>query len=83
MNVSLTDELVDFAKGLVDSGRYGSQSEVVRSALRLLQDRERRRELKLQALREKIQEGLDSGPAEPWDVDGFLEEAHRRHEDGE
>lgn len=80
MNVSVTDELADFANDLVASGRYGSRSEVVRSALRLLQDRERRRKLKLKALREEIQKGLDSGPAEPWDVEAFLDEAHRRHE---
>lgn len=80
LNVSLTEELAEFTNDLVESGRYGSKSEVVRSALRLLQDRERHRELKLQVLREEIQEGLESGPAEPWDAESFLEEAHRRHE---
>ena len=82
MNVSLTPELEQFAKGLVDSGRYNSRSEVVRDALRLLEDQERLRELKLEALREKIQEGLESGPATEWDIDEFLTEAHRRHEEG-
>ena len=40
MNVSLTPELVDYVGGRVRSGRYGSASEVVRAALRLLQREE-------------------------------------------
>ncbi|MBF0142134.1 MAG: type II toxin-antitoxin system ParD family antitoxin [Magnetococcales bacterium] len=43
-NVHLTPELESFARGCVASGRYNNLSEVVRSALRLLQDRESRRE---------------------------------------
>jgi antitoxin ParD1/3/4 len=43
-NVSLTPELERFARECVDGGRYGSVSEVMRSALRLLQERDRRRD---------------------------------------
>lgn len=42
-NVHLTPELENFARRCVESGRYNSVSEVVRSALRLLQDGEERR----------------------------------------
>jgi antitoxin ParD1/3/4 len=42
-NVSLTPELEAFLDGRVASGRYRSASEVVRAALRLLEDDERRR----------------------------------------
>jgi len=42
-NVHLTADLERFAKSCVESGRYNNVSEVVRSALRLLQDAERRR----------------------------------------
>lgn len=42
-NVSLTPELEDFTRLCVESGRYGSVSEVVRHALRLMQDQERRK----------------------------------------
>jgi antitoxin ParD1/3/4 len=39
-NVSLTADLERFARECVESGRYNNVSEVVRSALRLLQDAE-------------------------------------------
>jgi antitoxin ParD1/3/4 len=42
-NVSLTADLEQFARNCVESGRYNNVSEVVRSALRLLQDTEQRR----------------------------------------
>jgi antitoxin ParD1/3/4 len=39
-NVSLTADLERFARECVENGRYNNVSEVVRSALRLLQDAE-------------------------------------------
>ncbi len=42
-NVHLTPELEGFARDQVGSGRYNNVSEVVRSALRLLQDQANRR----------------------------------------
>ena len=41
LNVSLTPELVAFVAAQVRSGRYGSASEVVRTGLRLLEEKER------------------------------------------
>ena len=43
-NVSLTPEIEAFIDGRVASGRFRSASEVVRAALRLLEEEERRRE---------------------------------------
>lgn len=43
-NVHLTPELERFARFCVENGRYNNVSEVVRSAMRLLEDAERRRE---------------------------------------
>ena len=42
-NVHLTPELERFARACVEEGRYNNVSEVVRSALRLLQEQEERR----------------------------------------
>ena len=65
LNVSLTPHLEAFIHDTVATGRYQSASEVVRSALRLLEERERQQAATLAGLRQEIQKGLDSGPAEP------------------
>ncbi|MGH6905273.1 MAG: type II toxin-antitoxin system ParD family antitoxin [Geminicoccaceae bacterium] len=56
-----------FIEEKVKSGRFGNASEVVRAGLRLLEDRERRRELELEKLRRSIDEGRQSGPPRPAD----------------
>lgn len=43
MNVSLTPELEKFVASKVDSGRYTSASEVVREALRMLEEHDHAR----------------------------------------
>ena len=50
-----------FIKNQVAEGRYTSASEVVRDALRLLEDVEQRRIVALETLREEIRTGLASG----------------------
>jgi antitoxin ParD1/3/4 len=47
MNVSLTAELEKFVSAKVDSGRYNSASEVVREALRLLEEHDQARAAQL------------------------------------
>jgi len=59
MNVSLTPELESIVESKVKGGLYNSASEVVREGLRLLQQRDEMRELKLAALRKEIQKGID------------------------
>jgi antitoxin ParD1/3/4 len=68
MNVSLTKELEALVADKVKTGRYLSASEVVREALRLLEERDRIKEMRLVELRKEIQKGLDSGDS----VDGEL-----------
>jgi len=58
----------NFIQQQVASGRYSSASEIVREALRLLEDREELRETQLKALRQQIQEGRESGPGIPADA---------------
>ena len=50
-----------FVKELVESGRYNNASEVVRDALRLLEDREQLREARIAELRRLAEEGRLSG----------------------
>ena len=60
MNVNLTPELEKLVHNRVKSGRYNSASEVVREALRLLEEHDEVRKIQLQELRKKINEGLAS-----------------------
>lgn len=62
MNVSLTKELEQLVNDKVKSGRYLSASEVVREALRLLEERDRVQKLRVQELRRDIEKGFNSGP---------------------
>lgn len=73
-SVSLGDHFTSFIDAKVREGRYASASDVIRAGLRLLEAEEE----KLAALRVAIQEGIDSGPPEPWDLDDFLAEMHAR-----
>ena len=59
MNVSLTAEFENIINQKVQGGFYNSASEVVREGLRLLQQRDEMREMKLEALRREIQDGID------------------------
>jgi len=67
MNISLTPHLEEMIRAKIATGSYNSASEVVREALRLLEQADQFRVLKLQKLREGIQEGLDSGPSTMFD----------------
>ena len=58
MNVSLTPQLERFVNTKVKSGRYNSASEVVREALRLLEDHETIRTSQLAGLRRRIDESM-------------------------
>lgn len=48
MNVSLSHPLEEYISQKVESGLYNSASEVIREALRLLQEKEQKRERKAQ-----------------------------------
>ncbi|MGJ4926446.1 type II toxin-antitoxin system ParD family antitoxin [Bradyrhizobium sp. HKCCYLS2038] len=60
MNVSLTEELGEFVKAKVSSGRYTSASEVVSEALRLMEQAEQAR---IEFLRKAWADGEASGDA--------------------
>jgi antitoxin ParD1/3/4 len=60
MNVSLTPELEQFVQTKVQSGRYNSASEVVREALRLLEDHEKARVAQLAELNKELGRRLAS-----------------------
>ncbi len=59
MNISLTPELEQMVDDKVKSGRYASASEVIREGLRLLEEREELKRLRLAEVRRKIDRGIE------------------------
>lgn len=59
MNVSLTPELELMINNKVKTGLYNSASEVVREALRLLEEKDRIREMRIEDLRREIMKGVE------------------------
>jgi antitoxin ParD1/3/4 len=69
-SIALGAPFTEFARRKVESGEFGSTSEVVREAMRQYMAED----TKLEALRREIQKGLDSGPAVEFDIDAWFEE---------
>lgn len=67
-SIALGERHAAYARRKVDSGEFGSVSEVVRDALRRAEERDTR----IERLRELIREGEASGPARPFNFDKFL-----------
>ncbi len=67
-SISLGSYFDNFVKGRITVGRYNNASEVIRAGLRLLEEEEN----KIVALREAIQEGIDSGIANNFNSEKHL-----------
>jgi len=68
-SITLGAHFDSFIASQIDSGRYGSASEVIRAGLRKLEDDER----KLETLRTLIEEGKASGTVE-YSYEGLMQE---------
>jgi antitoxin ParD1/3/4 len=68
ININLTPQLEAMVRDKVTTGLYGSASEVVREALRLMQEQDQFRAIKLEQLRADIRAGIESGSAGQLDV---------------
>ncbi len=78
MNINLTPQLEEMVRSKVAGGLYNNASEVVREALRLMDTQDRVRALKLEQLRQDIQEGLNSGDAGELDADAIKQRGRAR-----
>lgn len=69
LSIALTPDMAAVVREAVDSGDYASASEVVRDALREWKLKRAVESEVIAELRRLWQEGLDSGPAEPLDME--------------
>ncbi|MEO8372196.1 MAG: type II toxin-antitoxin system ParD family antitoxin [Candidatus Solibacter sp.] len=83
-NVNLTDHFDRFIDDGVASGRFGNASEVVREGLRLLEQRQKEDQAKVEWLRAAIQEGIDASERgdsiqinSEEEMDAFFEDIHK------
>lgn len=68
-SISIGSYFDTFIKSRISEGRYKNASEVIRAGLRLLEEEEN----KIIALREAIQEGIESGIAQDFSPETHLE----------
>ncbi len=78
MNVNLTPQLEELVRAKVDSGMYTSASEVVREALRLMDEQDQLRRARMDELRHEVRKGLESGASESWDPTAVKAKARAR-----
>jgi antitoxin ParD1/3/4 len=74
-SVSLSDHFAGFIEEQVETGRYGSASDVVRAGLRLLEEHE----AKVKALQDALIAGEESGEPQPFDGEQFLKRMHEKY----
>ncbi len=75
MNVSLPDPMKEWAEEQSRSGRYSNTSDYVRDLIR----RDQERHQAIAALQQAVEEGLASGPPEPFGVEAFLADKTAAH----
>ncbi len=61
LSISLTPQLEELVRSKIASGMYSSASEVVRAALRLLDEYDELRKKRLAVLRHDLETGIKSG----------------------
>lgn len=81
LNVSLPPELENRVRQHVESGLYGSASEVIREALRLFEAYQNMREASLLALRSEIEQGIadiEAGKIREVDIESIKQRGRSR-----
>ncbi len=74
-SISLGEHFEQFIMEKVNSGKYNSVSEVIRSALRLLENEEKKEKELIKAL----EKGEQSGLVENFDPVAYLKELQKKH----
>ena len=74
-SISLGDHFEDFIQNEIATGRYNTASEVIRTALRMLEIEER----KLKELRSALELGENSKMISDFDPGSHLKGLHKKH----
>ncbi len=74
-SISLGDHFADFVDQQVESGRYGSASDVVHAGLQMLEAHE----VRVKALQDALIAGEQSGEPRPFDNEAFLRRMRQKH----
>jgi antitoxin ParD1/3/4 len=69
-SISLGNYFDEFIKSRINAGRYKNASEMIRAGLRLLEEEETR----YAALKQALQEGIDSGMADDFNPEEHLKQ---------
>jgi len=79
ITITLPSEMLISIKDKVQSGAYGSTSELIREAMRLWQKKEEEHEARLSLIRDRLSSSAQSGAPVPLD-DAFkaIEQLHQR-----
>lgn len=84
MTMQFSPQIEKAIQQKIDSGLYNSADEVLTEALNAMELQDQLRlmnKIKIQNLRNAIQEGLDSGAATPWDAEEIKLIARRRKDE--
>jgi len=83
-NVNLTEHFDQFIDAAIESGRFSNASEIVREGLRLLEQREREEQARIEWLRSAAKEGFDAieqgnytALSSDEEVTAFMREIHK------
>lgn len=72
-SVTLGEHFESFIAQQINAGRYESKSEVLRAAMRMLEEHEQ----KVKALNQALADGEASGEAQPFSMDRILADVHQ------
>jgi len=81
MTIALSSELEELVKAKIQSGQYHSAGEVIREGLRLLEEKDALRQIKLEQLRKDIAVAAEAekrGEVAPLDIEAIIREGKNR-----
>jgi len=77
LNVSISNDLVEYIESELSIGRFASSSDIVAAALRLLQSQDQAIDSELARLQIAWEEGIGSGDFQPLDFTDLKAEGRR------